>query len=94
MRSSKKSNSFWTSIVHPNKFPAHKIPNYSLAKTASTLAIWIPTHSTSQNVNYVFKQEPEKSAGGEDLNSSGSKDMKGTGELSATEEALRNPIKV
>ncbi len=95
MRTSKKRNSFWTSIIYPNKYPAHSIPNYSLAKTASTLAIWIPSYSTQKNVNYVFKDEPNKTVGGEDLSSSGNgRDMKGTGKRSPAEEALRHPIKV
>ncbi len=95
-RTSKKNNTFWASIVHPNKYPAHTIHNYSLAKTASTLSIWVPTYARETNVNYVFKHEPTKTTGGEDFgkpNPSPS-DMRGKGHLSSDEEALRHPFKV
>ncbi len=95
-KSSKRSNTFWTSIVYPNKYPAFTIPNYSLAKSANTLSIWIPTHAPHTNVNYVFKEEPKKSLRGEDLGHDKNliSEMKGKGKLSAVEEALQHPFKV
>ncbi len=92
---SRKKDTFWSSVVYPNRFPAHTIHNLSLAKTASTFALWIPFHSAHENVNFVYKEDPDKTIGGEDYGQSSSfKDMQGKGADPATEAALHHPIKV
>ncbi len=95
LRTRKKKATFWTSYFSPNKYPAHSIQNRSLGKTASTLAIYVPFYQAQPNVNFVHKEEPPKSIGGEDLGIQ-KHDMKGKGlkKKSADEIALEHPIKV
>ncbi len=93
----KKRATFWTTFLAINKYPANTIRNHSLAKTASTLAIYVPFYEAQPNVNFVRKEEPPKSQGGEDFRFSlPEKDMKGKGfkTKSADEIALEHPIKV
>ncbi len=96
-RTSKKNNIFWASVVHRNQYPAHVIHNYSLAKTSSALSIWTPLHVGKDNVEFVYKEDPKKSVGGEDfaLCPTTFKDIKGKGEsTNSLEDALHHPIKV
>ncbi len=79
-----------------NQYPAKTIKNHSLAKTASTLAIYIPFYEAQENVNFVHKEEPPKMIGGEDLGlkRSASKDMEGKGIPHNDDFAFEHPIKV
>ncbi len=105
IRSKKKITFSQAHPITPTEFPAEIIHNRSLAKTASTLAIFVPLYSSRANVHYVEKEEAPKGVGGEDLGLqkpsetfSSVKDMKGKGTSQKSEmndeEALYHPIKV
>ncbi len=91
-----KKLSFVSSHYHPTQFPGKIVRNLSLAKTASSLAVFVPLYSTQSNVNFVPKEEPPKTIGGENVNLPKISDMKGKGLVvpSDTEYALHHPIKV
>ncbi len=100
MRRTSKISTFWTQNIQPNPFPAMIVPNFSLGKTASSMAIYVPMYSAEKNVNFVTKDKTPESKGGETLDLitpppllSG---MTGSGlnELNETEMALLHPIKV
>ncbi len=55
---SRKSSVFYSSkSAVPNKSPAILLPNYSLAKTASHVAVYVPFYIAEHNVNFVDKKE-------------------------------------
>ncbi len=89
-----KKITFWTPYVNETRFPAQIVNNFSLAKTASTLAIYVPLYTSQMSVSYVKKEEPPKSVGGEDRSLAqvpSKKDLMGKG---SDELALHHPIKV
>ncbi len=70
--------------------------NLSLARTASSLAIFVPVYMGEDNINYIYKQESDPLNGGEDLTIRKPfyNEMKGKGNESIEEKALQHPIKV
>ena len=97
IRSTKGSSTFWLQTVRSNPFPATTVPNFSLGKTATSLAIYVPMYMAEENVNFVSKLKTpiQKGREGFDLTKSSemSKSMDGSG-MSKDENALLHPIKV
>ncbi len=92
---SQKSKSFWSNTPIPNQSPAVVIPNYSLAKTASHIAVYVPFFSAERNVNYVDKNESPNTSDvlGFDTSQPHFVDMTGTG-ITKDTVAFNHPIKV
>ena len=92
-----KKLTYWTSHIEATPFPGKIVHNYSLGKTASSLAVYIPFYTAQKNVNFIAKEEPKKMKGGEDLGltkPSALLHMEGKGAMTNVELALHQPIKV
>ena len=97
IRSNKIKTIWSSSAIIPSKYPATVVPNYSLAKTASSLSLFVPFHVASQNVNFVEKRESPKQSGylGFDRVKPDFHDMSGSGSKSSADEvAFQHPFKV
>ncbi len=93
---SQKVHTFWTSHITPNPFPSMTVPNFSLGKTATSLAIYIPFHAVEENVNFVTKEVTPPKNGGETLDlikPSFRAEMQGSG-LNPDDFAFLHPFKV
>ena len=97
IRSNKIKTLWSSSAIIPNKYPATVVPNYSLAKTASSLSLFVPLHVTEQNVNFVEKTQTPKQSGylGFDRVKPDFRDMSGSGSKPVVGEvAFQHPFKV
>ena len=91
---SQKTYAFWANHITSNPFPAMTVPNFSLAKTATSLAIYVPLHLGEDNVNFVAKEKPPEKSGGEAMDLIKPHfSMVGSG-LSSDDIAFLHPIKV
>ena len=93
---STKTSTLWTHAVQSNRLPSSTVQNHSLAKTATSLAIYVPMYMAEKNVNFVTKLKSPQHKGSESFDlvkPISSKSMDGSG-LSREEYALLHPIKV